>query len=98
MQQSKQHAMLLEKTHPSGAEEWFCPECGRRFILHFQPEFEQLNVQVLEAGDEYANHSGSRGGLRISNTEASVVDNEQILSNDLRLALDEALKDIDFGD
>ncbi|HLE90602.1 MAG TPA: hypothetical protein VI753_05590 [Anaerolineales bacterium] len=29
----QQHEMVLEKTHPSGAEEWYCPTCGRRILL-----------------------------------------------------------------
>ncbi|HXV44336.1 MAG TPA: hypothetical protein VEC96_14835, partial [Anaerolineae bacterium] len=60
--QQQQHEMQLEKTYPSGAEEWCCPICGRRFLMHLQPQF---NMIVLEAGDEAVSHIGSTGGLRI---------------------------------
>lgn len=52
------HVMHLEKTHASGAEEWHCPTCGRRFLMHWPPDYQKV---VIEAGDEYAMHSGSKG-------------------------------------
>lgn len=56
------HTMQLERTLPSGAEEWFCPVCGRRFLMQWPPAYSKV---VLDAGDEYAVHSGARGGLRV---------------------------------
>jgi DNA-directed RNA polymerase subunit RPC12/RpoP len=56
------HQMVLEKTHSSKAEEWVCPNCGRRLLINWEPKFEKT---ILEAGDEYAIHSGGKGGLRI---------------------------------
>jgi hypothetical protein len=53
------HEMQLERVYPSGAEEWVCPACGRRFLVQWQPSYSKL---VLEAGDEMALHSGCRGG------------------------------------
>lgn len=90
----QQHEMRLEKTHPSGAEEWCCPTCGRRFLMDLQP---QLNIMILEAGDELVGHFGSKGGLQIDSLEVEVVE-EPVLSEELRIALDEALEDIDFDD
>lgn len=58
----EQHEMILDKTHPSGVDEWYCPSCGRRLLLDYAPKFKKT---VLEAGDEYAVHSGGKGGLRI---------------------------------
>ena len=58
MHDSPQHEMILESTHPSGAEEWFCPTCGRRFLMHWPPEYQKI---ILEPGDEHAMHSGSKG-------------------------------------
>ncbi len=92
------HEMCLAKTHASGAEEWFCPTCGRRFLMHFQPEYGNLNLLVLEAGDELVSHVGSKGGLRIGRTEVNMVDEEPVLSEELRAALEEALEDIDLDD
>lgn len=55
------HEMVLEQTHPSGAEEWVCPICGRRFVMTWKP----YRRVVLEAGDESATHSGSKGGVKV---------------------------------
>lgn len=51
------HEMVLEKTHASGAEEWFCPTCGRRFLMSWSPNYSRV---VLEPGDESAVHSWRR--------------------------------------
>ena len=53
------HEMILEKTHDSGAEEWYCPTCGRRFLMQWPPEYKKV---ILENGDESAVHSGGKGG------------------------------------
>lgn len=55
------HQMTLERVYPSGAEEWACPICGRRFITTWKP-YRRI---VLEPGDESASHTGSKGGLKI---------------------------------
>lgn len=92
--QTEQHQMQLEKTHSSGAEEWYCPTCGRRFLLHWPPNYEKI---VLEAGDEYAIHSGGKGGLQIGGHRINENDGSD-LSDELRAALEEALEDLDFDD
>ncbi|HEU5103761.1 MAG TPA: hypothetical protein VFU22_32315 [Roseiflexaceae bacterium] len=58
MPNSPQHEMILETTHASGAEEWSCPTCGRRFLMQWPPQY---NKVILEPGDEYAIHTGSKG-------------------------------------
>ena len=63
----QRHEMVLEKTHPSGAEDWYCPTCGRRMSISWQP----WKKIVLEPGDIYAAHSGSKGGLRIGSFQVS---------------------------
>jgi len=60
MDLQEHHEMVLAVTHPSGAEEWFCPVCGRRFLLKWPPAYQKI---VLEPGDEYAAHSGSKGEM-----------------------------------
>lgn len=57
------HIMVLETTHPSGAEEWYCPICGRRFLITWPPNYKKV---VLESGDETVSHSGGKGGIQIS--------------------------------
>lgn len=92
--QAEQHQMRLQKTHASGTEEWYCPTCGRRFLLHWPPNYEKI---VLEAGDEYAIHSGGKGGLQIGQPWINENDGSD-LSAELRAALEEALEDLDFDD
>jgi hypothetical protein len=54
--------MILTDSAESGAEEWVCPDCGRRMLLRWPPDYEKL---VLEHGDDTAIHVGEKGGLRI---------------------------------
>lgn len=51
------HAMQFVRTHPSGEDEFYCPACGRRLLLSWPPNYRKV---VLEAGDEYATHTGAR--------------------------------------
>lgn len=44
------HQMQLATTYPSGAEEWRCPICGRRFVMHRLPGYERL---TLERGEKH---------------------------------------------
>jgi len=60
------HEMQLERRHESGTEEWYCPTCERRFLMNWEPKFKKI---ILEVGDEYAIHSGGKGGLRIGSVE-----------------------------
>lgn len=61
MHNQQRHEMVLETTHPSGAEEWVCPICGRRMTITWQP----WKKIILEAGDIHAAHGGSKGILKI---------------------------------
>ncbi len=51
------HQMRLEKTLPDGVEEWYCPTCGRRLLLHWPPENKRA---ILEPGDTHAIRSGGK--------------------------------------
>jgi len=67
MDERQKHEMILEKKHPSGADEWFCPTCGRRMLISWEPKFRRT---VLAAGDPRATHGGFRidlpmGGLPV---------------------------------
>ena len=94
LNQQEQHDMILEKTHDSGAEEWSCPTCGRKMFVQWSPQFKRI---VLEEGNDEAIHNGSKGGLKIGQTTISQP-NPQIFSDELRDLIEDALKDIDFGD
>jgi hypothetical protein len=83
---TEQHEMILEKTHPSGEEEWKCPTCGRRMIISWQP----WKKDITEQGDLYAAHSGGKGGLRMGTMQVLPVDDssrrDELESEDTRLA------------
>lgn len=72
MNEQQQHAMVLQKTHSSGAEEWYCPICGRRMTITWQP----WKKIILEPGDIYAVHSGSKGGIHVGSLEVNEQNNE----------------------
>lgn len=59
---NKHHEMVLEKTHISGVEEWFCPDCGRRFLVQWPPSYKMV---VLEQGEKDTQHNVSRTNTRI---------------------------------
>jgi hypothetical protein len=67
----ERHEMEMIAKHESGAEEWLCPVCGRRFLMQWPPAYKKI---VLEAGDEYASHSCSKGGLRIGSPSITTFD------------------------
>jgi hypothetical protein len=86
--------MVLETTYPSGAQEWVCPSCARRFIVQLQPK---INVVDLEVGDLYADHVGSTDGFpRIAIEIRNVEPDEPVLPDEIITALEEILKDVDF--
>ena len=67
------HEMVLEMTHPSGVQGWYCPTCGRRILLRVSPDIEMV---IVEPGDQYVGHSGSTGGLRIGAVQVKERDEE----------------------
>ena len=91
---NQQHEMILENTYPSGADEWYCPTCGRRFVMQWPPAYKKI---VLEPGDEQVSHSGGKGGLRIESIEVSQAEEDQISEESLRF-WQKALEEIDMDD
>jgi len=51
------HEMQFERLHSSGAQEWFCPACGRRLLMQWPPSFEK---QILVPGNPNAFHTGGK--------------------------------------
>lgn len=101
MEQSHTHAMALVRAFESGAEEWHCPECGRRFVMQWPPHYKRI---ILDAGDEMALHSASKGGLHINAALAGPADPpstepdaDVVSEEDLDIWLDH-LNKLDFGD
>jgi hypothetical protein len=70
MSDQSHHEMVLETTHPSGIEEWYCPICGRRMTIKWQP-WEKI---ILEPGDIYVAHGGSKGIMNIGRLQINHVD------------------------
>ncbi len=66
--QSPRHEMILEETQPSGADVWSCPECGRRIVMRWLPDYDRV---VLDPGDRRAIHVGGTGGVRIGKVEVT---------------------------
>ena len=94
MNQEQTHEMVLETTHPSGAEEWNCPHCGRRFLLNMPPDYRKV---ILNVGDESAIHTGSKGGLRIGSVQIGKPE-EPMLPENIIATLEKLLKDFDLDD
>jgi hypothetical protein len=83
---NEKHEMILAKTHSSGAEEWNCPTCGRRMLIHWEPKFKRT---VLEAGSPDVAHSGFKSNPQISDGMGSSI-NENALSEETETPIDEA--------
>ena len=89
----QRHEMILDKTYSSGAEEWYCPTCGRRFLVGWSPAY---NMIIIEPGDQYARLRGSQVDEA---TVVSYVEDEALLAEDSRLASWEAwLEEVDLDD
>ena len=65
------HQMQRAETREIGAEEWWCPTCGRRLLLRWPPEYQKL---VLEPGEEYATHTGATAGVQLGPLEVVAAD------------------------
>ena len=60
--------------------------------MRWPPDYQRI---ILEAGDEYAVHSGGKGGLRLETPQVSEVE-EPEFPDGLRAALEDLLEDVDF--
>lgn len=56
------HEMILQTEYETGAEEWWCPTCGRRFVAQWAPKYKKI---VLSEGNNQALHGGGKGGLQV---------------------------------
>lgn len=98
----EQHQMELADKHENGTEEWFCPTCGRRFIMQWPPNFKRI---ILESGDEEAVHTGAKGGVHSMTAapakESSLTETntapDQAQGSGLSPELVEALDELDFS-
>src|SRR6266487_3862569 len=67
------HEMALVGPTEAGWEEWHCPQCDRRLLLHLRP-YEKL---VIWPGDERVNHAGSKGLARMGPVSVQPVETEE---------------------
>jgi hypothetical protein len=86
MSEQEYHEMILETVHQSGAEEWYCPTCGRRFLMQWPPAY---NKCILEMGDETAIHSGGKGDIQMGSMQIDPNDESISQEND-PIPIDEA--------
>lgn len=68
-----EHKMVVKSTYPTGAQEWYCPTCGRCFILQWPPNYKRI---ILNEGDEQAIHSGGTGGLEMGPVEVQPAESQ----------------------
>jgi hypothetical protein len=70
---NQSHEMRLETVHPSGAEEWMCPECGRRFVAQWEPKFRRV---ILQQGQDGVAHKGQAMNVLAEDQEQPNDDSE----------------------
>ncbi len=101
--EQESHKMVLETVHESGAEEWYCPTCGRRFLMNWPPDYKKT---VLEPGDEYASHTGGKGlpGMEMNfgasipkpGTSESLHEPQPIIDEEKLVPLKDWMEKVDF--
>jgi hypothetical protein len=93
MNEQQPHKMVMEKTHSSGAEEWYCPSCGRRFLVEWSPAY---NMSIIEPGDQCARHWGSMGGLNIGSLQVTPDDEAPFIEDSRLIPWVAWLEEVDF--
>ncbi|NTU81273.1 MAG: hypothetical protein HGA45_18145 [Chloroflexales bacterium] len=76
MYDAESHEMELRGVDEAGFEEWYCPSCGRHFLMRWPPDYTR---SIIAPGDEHVTHVGGKGGLRmgplaITSAEHSSID------------------------
>ena len=91
MPEQPRHEMQFKTNYSSGADLWYCPTCGRQFLLSYPPEYKKI---ILDAGDESAIHSGGMGGLSMGQLQAGDVEESELPEN-IRASVEKILRDFD---
>ena len=89
----EKHKMLLKETNSSGVEEWYCPTCGRRFLLQWPPDYKKI---ILEPGDEYASNSGGKGDLQMGGLQVVPAEDDTGMEDPRLAPWLEWLESVDF--
>jgi hypothetical protein len=89
----KHHEMILEKTHISGVEEWYCPSCGRRFLVQWPPAYKMI---VLEPGEEDTRHNVSKVNSRVSSIRVTQAEETELIEEFRLIPWIEWMEKVDF--
>lgn len=70
MEMGLPHRMELRETFEDGSQDWHCPICGRRFIMHWPPNYHR---EIIDEGNADAVHTGGTGGVCMGPAEVERV-------------------------
>ncbi len=90
MTEQTPHTMQLIHTYASGAEEWQCSDCERRFVVQWPPRYKRI---VLQKGNQDVVHTGGKGGLTLSNVSVDATPHMPLSD-----AWMQAVNDLDLDD
>jgi hypothetical protein len=88
------HEMVFERTHLSGVEEWFCPNCGRRFLVQWPPAYKMI---VLEPGEKDTRHNLSKVNSRPSGVQAPQTQEPEPIDEFRLIPFLEWMEKVDFA-
>lgn len=92
MSKQRRHEMQLKTESTSGTELWYCPTCGRQFLLSYPPKYKKI---IIEAGDGSAIHSGGTGDLSIGQLHIGEPEEPELPAS-IRSSLEKILRDFDL--
>ncbi len=87
------HEMVFEKTHLSGVEEWYCPSCGRRFLVQWPPAYKMI---VLEPGEKDTRHNLSKLNSRPVAPQAIQTEEPELIEEFRLIPFLKWMKAVDF--
>jgi hypothetical protein len=93
--EQERHEMVFTGVDHAGADELYCPTCGRRIAVNWSPEFQKT---VIHPGNELAIHTAGSSGLTIGATE---VTQQETLDESEKVRLDQWeswLAEMNFSD
>jgi hypothetical protein len=92
--QQERHQMIFKSGDDGGADELYCPTCGRKILVNWTPEFQKT---VIDPGNETAIHVAGSEGLTVGVADLSqqetAVENEEARLQDW----EGWLSDMDFS-
>src|SRR5512141_183774 len=90
----KHHEMILQRTHESGVEEWYCPDCGRRFLVQWPPMYKMI---VLEQGDKDTRHNVSKANSLVGSFPITQTRKTDVIEDFRLLPWIKWMEQVDFG-